>query len=51
MMFSNTANTVDRAAKDINRKNRLPHTLPMGILAKILGRVIKIRLGPEVWST
>ena len=48
MMFSNTASTVDRAAKAMNRKNRLPHNLPSAMLAKILGRVMKIRLGPAV---
>ena len=48
MMFSNTASTVDRAAKAMNRKNRLPHSRPSAMLAKILGRVMKIRLGPAV---
>ena len=51
MMFSNTASTVERAANAMNRKNRLPHSRPMAMLAKMLGRVIKMRLGPEVWST
>ena len=51
MIFSNTASTVDMAAKAMNKKNRLPHSRPMDILAKMLGRVIKIRLGPLVWST
>ena len=48
MMFSNTASTVDRAANAMNRKNRLPHSRPSAMLAKILGRVMKIRLGPAV---
>ena len=30
MMFSNTANTVDRAAKLINRKNSEPHSRDSG---------------------
>ena len=51
MMFSNTASTVDRAANAMNRKNRLPHRRPIAILAKMLGRVMKMRLGPLVWST
>ena len=51
MMFSKTARTVERAAKAINRKNRLPHRRPIDILAKMLGRVMKMRLGPLVWST
>lgn len=51
IIFSNTANIVERAAKDINRKKMLPHNLPIGIFANILGSVMKIRLGPEVWST
>ena len=51
MIFSNTASTVDRAAKAMNRKNRVPHRRPSAMLAKMLGRVMKIRLGPLVWST
>ena len=51
MMFSNTASTVESAAKAMNRKNREPHNRPMAMLAKMLGRVMKIRLGPLVWST
>ena len=51
MMFSNTARTVESAANDMNRKNRLPHSLPIDMFAKIFGSVMKIRLGPEVWST
>ena len=45
-IVSNTARTVEKAAKLINTKKRLPQTLPSGILLKILGRVINIRLGP-----
>ena len=45
-MFSNTPSTVEKAAKLINTKNRLPHTRPRGMWLKILGRVMKIRLGP-----
>ena len=51
MMFSNTASTVESAAKAMNRKNREPHRRPSAMLAKMLGRVMKIRLGPLVWST
>ena len=51
MMFSKTASTVESAAKAMNRKNRLPHSRPIAMLAKMLGRVMKIRLGPAVWST
>ena len=31
MIFSNTARIVEKAAKDINMKNKLPHNLPIGI--------------------
>ena len=51
MMFSNTAMTVDRAAKVRNTKNRAPQSRPMGISLKILGSVTKIRLGPESGAT
>ena len=51
MMFSKTASTVESAAKAMNRKNRLPHRRPIAIFAKMLGRVMKMRLGPLVWST
>ena len=44
--FSNTAMIVEIAAKLRKRKNRLPHSTPPLIFAKILGKVIKIRLGP-----
>ena len=50
-MFSNTASTVDSAAKVMNRKNNAPHTLPWVMLLNTLGRVTKIRLGPESTST
>ena len=45
-IFWNTAITVDAAANDINRKNRVPQNLPPGILLNTLGSVINIRLGP-----
>ena len=51
IIFSNTAIIVEIAAKVRNRKNRLPHSLPSGMWLKIFGSVMKIRLGPEVWST
>ena len=38
-MFSNTAITVDSAAKDINRKNRAPQSLPPAIWLNTFGRV------------
>ena len=50
-MFSMTAMTVEKEAKVINRKNSDPHTRPPAILVNTLGRVTKIRLGPEVTST
>ena len=51
IIFSNTARMVEKAANDIKMKNRLPQSLPSGMGLKIFGSVIKIRLGPEVWST
>ena len=51
MIFSNTAMTVDRAAKVRNTKNRVPHRRPSAISLKMLGRVTKIRLGPESGRT
>ena len=51
MMFSMTAMTVEKEAKVINRKNSAPHTRPPAMLVNTLGRVIKIRLGPESTST
>lgn len=48
MIFSNTAMTVDRAAKERNTKNRAPHSWPRGISLKMLGRVMKIKDAP--WS-
>ncbi len=47
-MFSNTAVTVDRAAKNRNTKNSAPHSRPPGMALNTLGRVTKIRLGPGV---
>ena len=46
MISSNTPSTVENAAKVINTKNKLPHSLPKGILLKTLGRVTKIKFGP-----
>ena len=46
MMFSKTAITVDRAAKDRNRKKAAPHSRPMGMALKMLGRVMNTRGGP-----
>ena len=46
-MFSKTAMTVDRAAKDMNTKNREPQKRPKGILLKMFGRVTNTRPGPE----
>jgi hypothetical protein len=51
IMFSNTAKTVDIAANVINKKKKLPHTRPNGILLNICGKVTKMRLGPESTST
>ena len=45
-IFSNTAITVLRDAKDMKAKNRVPQTLPPFMLMNTLGRVIKIRDGP-----
>ena len=45
-IFSKTANTVESAAKDINKKNKLPQSQPNSILLKMVGRVIKISGGP-----
>ncbi len=50
-MFSNTANTVENAANDINMKKRLPQSLPRGRLLKMFGNVTKIRGGPLFTST
>ena len=49
--FSNTAMTVEKLAKVMNRKNRAPHTRPPAILANTLGRVTKISCGPESGCT
>ena len=46
MMFSNTAITVESAAQDINRKNRLPQIRPPIMEMNTFGNVMKIRLGP-----
>ena len=44
--FSNTASTVEKLAKVMNRKNRVPHRRPPSILTKTLGSVWKMREGP-----
>ena len=49
-MFSKTATTVVMAAKDMNRKNRLPQSCPSGISLKMLGRVTNTRPGPAPGS-
>ena len=49
-MFSNTAITVEKLAKVMKRKNRLPHRMPPFILTKTLGKVMNMRLGPEFTS-
>lgn len=46
MMFSNTAMTVEKLAKVMNRKNSVPHRRPPAMFVKTLGKVIKIKLGP-----
>ena len=46
MMFSNTAMTVEIAAKLINTKNSVPQMRPKCIALKILGSVMKISPGP-----
>ncbi len=51
IIFSKTAITVESAAKDKNRKNRVPQILPPAIWLKIWGRVMKIREGPASGST
>ena len=50
IIFSNTATIVVNAAKVRNRKNNAAHALPPGICAKILGIVMKIKLGPAPGS-
>ena len=51
IIFSKTAIIVEKLAKVINKKNSPPHNSPPFMFIKILGRVIKIRLGPELTST
>ena len=51
MMFSNTATTVDSAAKLMNRKNSVPHSCPTGIWLNTLGSVMNTRPGPLPGST
>ena len=45
--FSNTAITVEKLAKIINRKKKDPHTLPYAIFINTFGNVRKIKEGPE----
>ena len=49
-MFSKTAITVEKLAKVMKRKKRLPHKMPPFILTKTLGKVMNMRLGPEFTS-
>ena len=46
MIFSNTAITVDNAAKDINTKKSIPHNVPLGIWLNTFGSVINSSDGP-----
>ena len=46
MIFSNTAMMVDSAAKNRNRKKKLPKIRPPFIEVKMCGSVIKISFGP-----
>ena len=50
-MFSNTAMTVESAAKAMHKKKSVPHSCPKGICWKTAGRVRNTRLGPEVGLT
>ena len=45
-MFSNTASTVEKLAKIMNRKNSAPQKRPPAMLMKTGGSVWKIREGP-----
>ena len=45
--FSNTAVTVEKLAKVMNRKNRSPHILPPVMLINTHGSVTKISDGPS----
>ena len=44
--FSNTAMTVVKLAKNMNRKNRAPQRRPPAMSTKMRGRVTKMRVGP-----
>ena len=46
MRFSNTAITVESAAKLMNTKNSAPHTLPSGICPNTIGSVTNTSDGP-----
>ena len=45
-MFSNTASTVDKLAKIMNRKNSAPQKRPPAMLTNTFGSVWKINAGP-----
>ena len=45
--FSNTAITVESAAKLMNTKNKAPQSSPKGIWANTKGKVTKTNEGPE----
>ena len=51
MIFSKTAITVLRAAKDMKTKKSVPHSLPPFMLTNTLGRVTKISDGPASGDT
>lgn len=51
IIFSKVVSTVESAAKLIKTKNIEPQNLPKGILLKILGKVLNIKLGPLSTST
>ena len=50
-MFSNTAMTVEKLAKHMNRKNSVPQMRPPAMFTKMLGRVTKMSPGPAPVST
>ena len=51
IIVSNTAITVDSAAKLMNRKNSVPHSCPRGIALNTMGSVMNTSDGPEAGST
>ena len=50
-MFSQTARTVDMAAKTMNRKNSVPHQRPPAMWLKTVAMVSNSRLGPALTSS